>query len=98
MKTTAPADADALSTLMRGHDDWRHLAVKARGRFLTIVALDGQAREGQALARLELLQHNEYGLAIMWHNDRWQRLPVSGTLGQLVEMLRQEFGALLAAF
>jgi hypothetical protein len=83
--------------LLRRHDDWKHLAVKARSKFLVVVALDDQDDDGQELARLEALQSNQYGLAIMWHNDRWQRLPVSGTLEQLVEILRREFGALLAA-
>ena len=61
------------------------------------MALDGQQDDGQEVARLELLQPNEYGLAIMWHNDKWQPLPISGSLQELVQILRQEFGALLAA-
>ena len=62
----------------------------------TLVALDDQDDDGQPLARLELLQPDEYGLSVMWHNDKWQRIPVCGRLEKVVEVLRLEFGALLA--
>jgi hypothetical protein len=33
----------------------------------------------------------------MWHDDRWQRLPVTGNLDELVALLRTEYASLLAA-
>jgi hypothetical protein len=86
MKKVAPGapDAGALLALVRKHDDWGHLAVRARGRFLTLLALHHQDDDGQPLARLERLELDEYRLCIMWHNDKWQHIPVSGRLEQIV--------------
>jgi hypothetical protein len=34
----------------------------------------------------------------MWHNRKWQRMPVVAGLADLVKILRQDFGPLLDAW
>ena len=79
--------------------DWpdstrKHLTVTSRGKALIVVAHDGP---DDPLVRLERLGPDEYGLSIRWHDDRWQRLPVAGTLDKLVAVLRADYSSLLAA-
>ena len=35
-------------------------------------------------------------LSLMWHNGRWERLPVVGTLHQVVATLRADYAEMLA--
>ena len=73
--------------------DEKHLAVRARGKTLVIVAEDGPE---DPLVRLEPVGPDQYGLSIMWHTNRWQRLPVMGRLDELVTLLRAQYASLLA--
>ena len=86
-------DAEALQHRLHLHDDWKHLAVSARGKTLVIVAHDGPQ---DPLVRREPVGPDEYGLSIMWHTNRWQRLPVTGSLDERVTLLRAEYASLLA--
>jgi transposase len=71
-----------------------HLEVESRGAQLTIVAVeDGQK---VPLARRTLLPQGDYGLSLMWHTGRWQRLPVVGTPADLVNVLLVDHADLLA--
>src|SRR2546423_881345 len=65
----------------------------------TPVPLDLQGLSGpdDPLVRLERAGPDEYGLSIRWHDDRWQRLPVAGTVDKLVAVLRADYSSLLAA-
>jgi hypothetical protein len=87
-------DAEALQQRLHQHDEWKHLTVTARGKTLVIVAEDGP---DDPLVRLESVGAGQYGSSIMWHDDRWQRLPVTGNLDELVALLRTEYASLLAA-
>ena len=74
-----------------GHE---HLDVESRGAHLTIFTVqDGQK---VPLARLTLLPPGEYGLSLMWHTGRWERLPVVGTAASIVDVLLRDFADLLA--
>jgi hypothetical protein len=87
--------AKTLQQHLHLHDGWKHLVVTARGKTMVIAANDGPPPD--PLVLLELIGPDSYGMSIMWHNNRWQRLPVTGTLGELVAVLRTEYASLLAA-
>lgn len=54
--------------------------------------------EGEAirLARLSALPAGRYGLSLMWHSGRWERLPVVGTLDEVVQILRPDYAEMFA--
>jgi hypothetical protein len=91
--TTASSTADVLVSLLRRHDNWKHLTAQQRGRSLVVLTADDEA---ESLARLEPLDQDGWGLSIRWHDNKLQRLPVAGTLEQIVQVLREDFAALLA--
>lgn len=49
------------------------------------------------LARLTMLPRGDYGLSLMWHNGRWERLPVVGTAAEVLDVLIRDFAELLAS-
>lgn len=91
-KQPDPARAE-LEALLHRHHDWRHLKARTRGKDLLIEAHDKGGVE--ELVRLCPLGLDRYCVSILWHNGRWQRLPVSGSLGEMVEGLRRDFAQLL---
>jgi hypothetical protein len=88
------AAADRLRVLLVGQPGHEHLEVESRGRDLTVLTRE----EGQVvrLARLSALPAGRYGLSLMWHSGRWVRLPVVGTLDQVVQILRADYAEMLA--
>ena len=66
--------AETLAALLAQPEDWKHLGVKTKGRTLLVVARE-HGRESE-VARLEHVGDGEFGLAILWHNGKWQRVPV----------------------
>jgi hypothetical protein len=73
-----------------GHE---HLDVESRGAQLTIFTIEDDQKV--LLARLTLLPRDEYGLSLMWHTGRWERLPVVGTAASIVDVLLRDFADLL---
>lgn len=86
--------ASRLRDLLHARAGHAHLDVESRGAQLTIVAVqDGQKAP---LARLTLLPQGGYGLSLMWHTGRWQRLPVVGAPADVVNVLLEDYADLLA--
>jgi hypothetical protein len=94
--TDTACAAQTLAALLAQHDDWKHLGVKTRGRALLVVAKE-QDRQNE-VAKLEDVGDGGYGLSVLWHNGRWQRVPVVGELAEVVRALREGFGPLLRAW
>lgn len=90
----AGADASRLRDLLRKHPGHEHLDVASRGKHLTIFTTGNG--EPVPLARLTALPRDEYGLSLMWHTGRWQRMPILGTIEDVVEELVQCFPDFLA--
>jgi hypothetical protein len=44
-----------------------------------------------------MLPRGDYGLSLMWHNGRWERLPVVGTAAEVLDVLIRDFAELLAS-
>lgn len=86
--------AARLRDLLRAQPGHEHLDVESRGTQLTIFTVEDG--EKVLLARLTLLPRGDYGLSLMWHTGRWERLPVVGTAAQIVEALLGDFGDILA--
>ncbi len=86
MAKLQPADADELLQLL--HQRGRaHLTVKVRGAHLVIHG-DGGPR-----ARLTRLPNgHEYGLSLPSSNGRWESLPFTGSLAEVVADLDEQFG------
>ena len=84
-----------LRELLRAHEGHDPLDVESRGRRVTIFTIeDGQK---VPLARLTMLPRGDYGLSLMWHNGRWERLPVVGTAAEVLDVLIRDFAELLAS-
>jgi hypothetical protein len=87
--------ATRLRDLLRAQQGRDHLDVESRGAQLTIFTVDDG--EKVPLARLTLLSRGDYGLSLMWHTGRWERLPVVGTAAEVVEALTRDFADLLVS-
>ena len=90
----AQAAADRLRALLRAVPEYEHLEVERRGRDLTVLTYE--QGEVVRLARLSAMPAGRFGLSLMWHNGRWERLPVVGTLHEVVATLRADYAEMLA--
>ena len=86
--------ATRLRDLLRAQPGHEHLDVESRGTRLTIFTVEDD--QELPLARLTLLPRGDYGLSLMWHTGRWERLPIVGTAAEVVDVLLHDFGNLLA--
>ena len=86
--------ASRLRDLLHAQPGHEHLDVESRGAQLTIFTVEDD--QNVPLARLTLLPRGEYGLSLMWHTGRWERLPVVGTAASIVDVLLRDFADLLA--
>ena len=86
--------ATRLRDLLRPQPGHEHLDVETHGTQLTIFTVEDDQK--LPLARLTLLPRGDYGLSLMWHTGRWERLPIVGTAAAVVEVLLRDFGDLLA--
>lgn len=86
--------ASGLRDLLHAQPGHGHLDVESRGAQLTIFSIEDDQKV--PLARLTLLPRGEYGLSLMWHTGRWERLPVVGTAASIVDVLLRDFDDLLA--
>lgn len=86
--------ASRFPDMLRAQRSRDHLDVESRGAQLTIFTVEDG--EKVPLARLTLLPGGDYGLSLMWHTGRWERLSVAGTAAEVVEILTCDFADLLA--
>jgi hypothetical protein len=67
------------------------LLVRVHGRHLTLVreepGLDG-APEVHARVRLTHLGQAQFGVSVLRHTGKWERTPFSGSIDDVVEVLR----------
>ncbi len=76
--------AARLEQLIRQRGDYAHVHVQARAGHLVIRTQDSQG--GQVIvARATPLGGMEYGLSFRSHTGRWEPMPVSGILEQIVD-------------
>jgi hypothetical protein len=83
-----------LRDLLRAQPGHEHLDIETHGMRLIIFTVQGDRK--LPLARLTLLPRGDYGLSLMWHTGRWERLPIVGTAAEVVDVLLHDFGNLLA--
>lgn len=76
-----------LERLLAAHEGLGHLAVKRRGRTLTLTSEDayGPTRH----AKLDWLGAQLWGLSLPTHAGRWEKTPFTGTLDELLQTLTQ---------
>jgi len=85
--------ASRLRDLLHSHPGHEHLEVESRGSKLTIFTVEDG--EKVPLARLTLLPRGDYGLSLMWHTGRWERLPVAGPPAAVIDVLLHDYAELL---
>lgn len=83
-----------LERLLAAHDGLGHLAVKRRGRSLTLCSEDAYGPNRHA--KLDWLGANLWGLSFPTRSGRWQRTPFTGSLDELLQVLTQMLGWHLA--
>lgn len=94
-RASMPSDAVShLERLLAAHEGLGHLAVKRRGRSLTLCSEDayGPTRH----AKLDWLGAKLWELSLPTRSGRWQRTPFTGTLDELLQILIQMLGWHLA--
>ena len=83
-----------LERLLAAHDGLGHLAVKRRGRSLTLCSEDPDGPNRHA--KLDWLGANVWGLSLPNRSGRWQRTPFTGSLDELLQILTRMLGWHLA--
>jgi hypothetical protein len=90
-----PLAVSHLARLLAEHAGLGHLAVKRRGRSLTLCSEDtyGPTRH----AKLDWLGAEIWGLSLPTHTGRWERTPFTGSLDEILQTLIQMLPFHLAA-
>lgn len=86
--------AVTLQRLIRERGDYAHVHVQARGGHLVVKTEDNQGTQ-VIIARATPIGGAEYGLSFRTHSGRWEPMPVSGKLEQIVEGLIEMLGPYL---
>lgn len=86
--------ASDLERLLAAYEGLGHLAVKRRGRSLTLCSEDAHGPTRHA--KLDWLRANLWGLSLPNRSERWQRTPFTGSLDELLQILTQMLGWHLA--
>jgi len=77
---------------LEAHDLTKGMYVKTRGDNLVMGRTERFAAdlepEDDDRVRLTMLMHSSYGLSVKRHNGRWERTPFSGTMDEMVEVIR----------
>lgn len=80
------ASAMRLEQLIRQRGDYAHVHVQARAGHLLVKTKDNQGPQ-DTVARATPIGGGEYGLSFRTHNARWEPMPVSGKLEEIVDGL-----------
>jgi hypothetical protein len=103
MATMTPKMQTAHSELARGlaqHDTTRGLYVRVHGDHLIVGRTEtvNGVDEPTDRVRLTRLNSRTYGLSVKRHTGRWQRIPFSGTIPEMVETIATFMQHLVAAY
>ena len=88
------ATAARLEHMIRQRGDYAHVHVQARAGQLLIKIQDNQGVQ-DTIARATPLGAMQYGLSFRTHTGRWEPMPVSGLMEELVEGLLGTLGPYL---
>jgi hypothetical protein len=88
------ASADRLERMIRLRGDFSHVHVEAKAGHLLVKTQDKQGAQDM-VARATPLGGGEYGLSYRTHSGRWEPMPVSGGLDQIVSGLLDLLGPYL---
>jgi hypothetical protein len=88
------ASADRLERMIRQRGDFSHVHVQARAGHLLVKTQDKQGVQ-DIVARATPIGGGEYGLSFRTHSGRWEPMPVSGGLDQIVGGLLDLLGPYL---
>jgi len=83
--------AARLEHLIRKRGDYAHVHVQARAGHLVIKTQDQQGVQ-VTVARATPIGAAQYGLSFRTHAGRWEPLPVSGMMDQIIEGLLDVLG------
>jgi len=78
------SSAARLQAMIRERGDYGHVHVKARAGHLTIVTQDDEGVQ-EPVARATALGGGQYGLSFRTHAGRWEPMPVSGSMEEVVQ-------------
>lgn len=76
--------------------NFTHLKAQGRGDHLVIYSEEDGERISRA--RLTRLGTHSYQLGFTDHRGRWESTPFSGTIGELIQMLTEQFSWVLADY
>ncbi len=73
-----------------------HLYIQARGDHLVLYSQEDEEKINRI--RFTRLSVNKYQLSMANHKGRWEKTPFTGTIPELVEMLKEQFSFVLAEY
>lgn len=88
------ASAAHLQDMIRQRGDFAHVHVQARAGHLLVKTQDKQGIQ-DIVARATPIGGGEYGLSFRTHSGRWEPMPVSGDMDQIVSGLLDLLGPYL---
>ncbi len=88
------ASAERLERMIRQRGDFSHVHVQARAGHLLIATQDNQGIQA-LVARATPIGGGEYGLSFRTHSARWEPMPISGSMEEILEGLLGPLGLYL---
>ena len=64
----------------------------------SLILYSGDKRDRQNHARLTCLERDVWGLSFPKHAGGWERVPMAGTIREMLDILDENFGAYLEPF
>lgn len=100
MKAHMASAQASLLALLREHADTRDLEVRVHGSSLVLSRTElyraGEAPVRDDRTKLTCIAPNCYGLSVKRHTGRWEKVPFTGTLAELVDIMRSLMPHLIA--
>lgn len=92
MKPEMAAAQASLAALLAQHDETRDLDLRVHGSNLILSRTEiyrvGEEPVRDDRTRLTRLSRGQYGLSVKRHTGRWERTPFTGTLDEIVDIMR----------